>query len=58
MRREAARFAAATRSGGLTPSVLEIAWPDGRVVARFDSTDEAAKEQAVAAAAHARRRRC
>ena len=49
---EAARFAAATRSGGLTPSVLEIAWPDGRVVARFDSTDEAAKEQAVAAAAH------
>ena len=48
----AARFAAATRSGGLTPSVLEIAWPDGRVVARYDSTAEAAKEQAVAAAAH------
>jgi FAD/FMN-containing dehydrogenase len=49
---QAARFAAAVRGGGLTPTVLEIAWPDGRVVARFDSTEQAAKEQAAAAAAH------
>jgi glycolate oxidase FAD binding subunit len=47
----AARFAAAARGGGLMPAVLELTWPDGRVVARFDSTPDAAKEQAAAAAA-------
>ena len=46
----AAAFAAAARGGGLMPSVLEVLWPEGRVVVRFDSTREAAKEQAAAAA--------
>ncbi len=38
-------------AGGLTPTQVEVAWPDGRVVARFDSTPAAAREQALAAAA-------
>jgi glycolate oxidase FAD binding subunit len=47
----AAAFAAAVRGGGLTPTQVEVAWPDGRVMARFDSTPAAAREQALAAAA-------
>lgn len=47
----AAAFAAAMRSGRLTPTEVELAWGrDGRVVVRFDSTPEAAKAQARAAA--------
>jgi FAD/FMN-containing dehydrogenase len=31
--------------------MVEVAWPDGRVMVRFDSTPAAAREQALAAAA-------
>ncbi len=47
----AAAFAAAVRGTGLAPTQVELTWPDGRVVARFDSTPAAAREQALAAAA-------
>ncbi len=36
---------------GLAPTLVEVAWPDGRVMVRFDSTPAAAREQALAAAA-------
>jgi glycolate oxidase FAD binding subunit len=47
----AAAFATAVRGTGLAPTMVEVAWPDGRVMVRFDSTPAAAREQALAAAA-------
>jgi glycolate oxidase FAD binding subunit len=47
----AAAFAGAVRGTGLAPTQVEVVWPEGRVVVRFDSTPAAAREQAAAAAA-------